>query len=223
MQNTIFFCLILCFTTTLEAQNERPRKNTSVGIDLIIVITNLADSPSSTASTIDVIYKENLEKSAMRFRVSSTSFNENKQQFSGFKADSTFIRSYYQPRRRYGVALGGEIDLTQSKHPMYAGLDVGFNFERGTVSIDRCLNQNCEFLKYVDAKSTSLEITPFIGWEVNLTERFFLNVELGPYLLFNFGDRPFADADVAIQTRSINDTEINLGRVLRDISINYRF
>lgn len=223
MQNTIFFFLFLCFTTTLTAQDSPPRKNTSLGIDLIVVIISLSDNASDYSSSLDLIYKEHLENSAIRFRASATSFNTEKRQFAGFKADSTFIRSYYEPIKRYGIAIGGEAQLTKSKHPMYGGLDVGFNYESGLVEVSRCLNQNCETLKFLDTNSKSIEITPFIGWEFNLTERFFLNIELGPYLLFNFGDRPFADKEVNIKTESVNGVDVNMARLLRDISINYRF
>jgi len=223
MQNTIFFFLFLCFTNILVAQDSRPKKNTSLGIDFLVIIATLSDFTTVDASTIDIVFKEHLEKSAIRFRASVTSFNSERQQFKGFKPDSTFVRSYYKPYKQYGIALGGEVDLTKSKNPMYAGLDVGLNFKSGSVGIERCLNQDCETIQSLETKSKSLELTPFIGWEINLNERFFLNLELGPYLLFTYGEHPFADADEDIQTLSINETEINMGRVLRDISINYRF
>ncbi|MFT4762177.1 MAG: hypothetical protein ACI9XO_004721 [Paraglaciecola sp.] len=223
MQNTIVLSLFLCFATTLEAQNPMPKKKTSLGIDLIFAVLTLSDNTDTYTSSLEIIYKEHVNNSAMRFRASVTSFSNEKSQFLGFKADSTFIRSYYQPSARYGIAIGGEYKVTASKNPMYAGLDIGFNYEKGYVEINRCLKNDCEFVREMEANHTSLEFTPFLGWEFNLNERFFLNVELGPYFLINFGDRPYADENEDIQLLSLSGTELNVGRILRDISVNYRF
>ena len=222
MQNIIVLSLFLCFANTLEAQNSMPKRNTSLGIDLIFAVVSLSDNTNAAVSSFELIYKENLEKSALRFRASITSFSDS-EQISGFKADSTFIRSFYAPSTRYGIAIGGEFKINQSKNPMYAGVDLGVNYEKGSVGINRCLDDDCEFLRSIKANNTSLEITPFLGWELNLNERLFVTIELGPYFLINFGERPFADENVETQYTSLSGTELNMGRVLRDIAINYRF
>lgn len=208
---------------SLQAQSEQPRRTTSFGIDLIIAVIGLSEQNDVSPSSLEIIYREHLEKSAIRFRATVTNFQNESRQISGFKVDSTFIRSYYFPNKRLGIALGGEYQLTKTKNYLYGGADLGFNYEKGAVRADVCLEEECEELKKLQAKSYSIEINPFIGWHFNLNPRFFLNIELGPYVLFNFGERPYADENLAIQQFAISDTEIHMGRLLRDISINYRF
>ena len=206
----------------LFAQSDLPKKNTSLGIDLIVGVISLSENISEE-SRLEIIFREQLDKSALRFRVGYTSYNPRYDDNSLFFDSTIYVSNTYMKDRQYSFAIGGQYQLVKSRSRFYGGIDLGFNYDKENLVVEECFIRNCDRLHFIPTKMASIELTPFVGWNFDLNPRFFLSIELGPYMQWSFGKRPFFTQQLEEKERDFSSFELNMARMLRDISINYRF
>ena len=196
------------------------------GLDLTSMIA-VASGHFAQTYDLEMIYKENLEKHDLRFKVIIQSPVGDYEFVNRVTMDSARFYNYFQPSLNYGINAGFARRKSINGLPIYYGIDGNAFLNTGrTVVTEEPLNEiplDEDFFRVIDNHFFTIGVIPFIGTKLNLTDRMFFTLEFGTGINYNFGERSYMNASQRNATFPIRDFAFSLNRLINDIAISYRF